>query len=267
MKIFLLIYFVALLTVGRAVETPSWADSVTTGKGPGNFPFPSNAHLTYRFGWSGINAAEADVHLTREGDLVKTKANGGTIGLARALFRLDLEHECLSHRSTLLPKHIVQDEKYASEDVKTTIDFNSKATTSVRDVTPAKEPPKSRTIEFAPIFSFETAYFWLRSQPLTEGEKEVMVVYANNAAYLATVQVIGREKIRIGDTERNAIKVNLSFKSIDQHLQLKTYKRFKSGRGWISDDNYRIPLRVEADIFVGYVFAELEKFEPNAQKE
>jgi hypothetical protein len=267
MKIFLPIYFVVLLTVGRADETPSWADSLTTGKGPGNFPFPPSAHLTYRFGWSGITAAEADVHLTREGDLVKTKANGGTVGLARALFRLDLEHECLSHRSTLLPKHIVQDEKYSSEDVKTTIDFNSKATTSVRDVTPAKEPPKSRTIEFAPIFSFETAYFWLRSQPLTEGEKEVMVVYANNAAYLATLQVVGREKIRIGDTEYNAIKVNLSFKSIDQHLKLKTYKRFKSGRGWISDDNYRIPLRVEADIFVGYVFAELEKFEPGAQKE
>jgi hypothetical protein len=79
--------------------------------------------------------------------------------------------------------------------------------------------------------------------------------------------VAGREKIRIGDADRNAIKVNLNFRSIDQHLQLKTYKRFKSGRGWISDDNYRIPLRVEADIFVGYVFAELEKFEPGTQKE
>jgi Protein of unknown function (DUF3108) len=259
MKIFLPFYFVILLAMGWAIETPPWADSLTTRKGPGTFPFPPNAHLTYRFGWSGITAAEADVHLT--------KANGGTVGLARALFRLDLEHECLSRRSTLLPMRVVQDEKYASQDVKTTIDFNSKATTSLRDVTPAKEPPKTRTIEFAPIFSFETAYFWLRSQPLAEGEKEVMVIYANNAAYLATLQVAGREKIRIGDTDRNAIKVNLNFKSIDQHLQLKTYKRFKSGRGWISDDNYRIPLRVEADIFVGYVFAELEKFEPGTQKE
>ena len=268
MKILLPFYFVISLSVSWALETPPWADSVTTGKGPGNFPFPPNARLTYRFGWSGITAAEADVHLTREGDVVKTKANGGTVGLARALFRLDLDHECLSRRSTLLPTRVVQDEKYASQDVKTTIDFSSKETTSVRDVTPAKEPPKARTIEFAPIFSFETAYFWLRSQPLTEGEKEVMVVYANNAAYLATLQVAGREKIRIGDTDRDAIRVNLNFKSIDQHLQLKTYKRFRSGRGWISDDNYRIPLRVEADIFVGYVFAELEKFEPGvAQKE
>lgn len=109
MKIFLPFYFAVLLSVGWAIEMPPWADSVTTSKGPGNFPFPPNAHLIYRFGWSGITAAKADVRLTRDGDLVKTEANGGTVGLARVLFRLDLEHECLSHRSTLLPTHIVQD--------------------------------------------------------------------------------------------------------------------------------------------------------------
>lgn len=267
MKILLPFSYIIFLSASWGAETPPWADSLTTGKGPGAFPFPPNSHLTYRFGWSGITAAEADVRLMSEGNMVKTKANGGTTGWARTLFRLDLDHECLSHRSTLLPTRVVQDEKYASEDVKTTIEFTSKATTSTRDVTPAKDPPKAKTIEFAPIFSFETAYFWLRSQPLTDGEKEVMVVYANNAAYLATMQVAGREKIRIGDTERNAIKINLTFKTIDQHLQLKTYRRFKSGRGWISDDNYRIPLRVEADIFIGYVFAELQSFEPGSQKE
>src|SRR4030088_1192435 len=93
MKIFLPFFVFLLLSVGRAAEMPPWADSITTSKGPGTFPFPPNAHLSYRFGWSGITAAEADIHLTREGDLVKNKANGGTVGLARALFRLDLEHE------------------------------------------------------------------------------------------------------------------------------------------------------------------------------
>ena len=266
MKSLLRFALLIILSTSWGAEAPPWAASLTTGKGPGTFPFPPNAHLTYRFGWSGITAAEADVRLVNEGNLVKTTASGGTVGLARALFRLDLDHECLSHRSSLLPTRIVQDEKYKSEDVKTTIVFTPKATSSTRDVTPAKEPPKTKSIEFAPIFSFETAYFWLRSQPLTDGEKEVMVVYANNAAYLATLQVVGREKIRIGDTERNAIRVNLNFKTIDQNLQLKTYRRFKSGRGWISDDNYRIPLRVEADIFIGYVFAELQSFEPTSTK-
>jgi hypothetical protein len=41
-------------------------------------------------------------------------------------------------------------------------------------------------------------------------------------------------------------------------MHLKEYKLFKDGRGWLSDDAKRIPLRIEADIFIGYVFGELE---------
>jgi hypothetical protein len=247
------------ITVAYGEEPkPSWENSVTTDKGPGKFPAPPNVHLAYRFGWSGITAAEAEVRLVNRDDTTKITASGGTTGFARTLFKCDIDHECTSQRNALLPIHIVQDEKYSYETVHTTIEFNEKSVTSLREVTPTKDPPKPRTLEFYPVFSLETALLWLRSQPLNDGEREVMVVYANNAAYLGTIKVVGRERIHIGQTDRNAIKVEFNFKTIDQHLQLRTYKRFKSGRGWISDDEYRLPLRVEADIFIGYVFAELE---------
>ena len=258
MKLLILVASLATTLAYGADPEPSWASSVTTGKGPGRFPPAPNVHLTYRFGWSGITAAEADVRLVNADETAKTTVSGGTTGLARTLFRCDVDHECTSRRNSLLPIHIVQDEKYASQLVHTTIDFNSTSVTSLREVTPSKDPPKPKTMDFYPVYSLETALFWLRSQPLTDGEHEVMVVYANNAAYLGTIKVVGRERIRIGQTDRNTVKLEFNFKSIDQHLQLKTYKRFKSGRGWISDDEYRLPLRVEADIFIGYVFAELE---------
>jgi hypothetical protein len=247
------------ITTAYGEETkPSWEGSVTTDKGPGKFPTAPNIHLTYRFGWSGITAAEAEVRVVNRDDTTKITASGGTTGFARTLFKCDIDHECTSERDALLPIHIVQDEKYSYETVHTTIEFNEKSVTSLREVTPTKDPPKPRTLEFYPVFSLETALLWLRSQPLNDGEREVMAVYANNAAYLATIKVVGRERIHIGQADRTAIKVEFNFKAIDQHLQLKTYKRFKSGRGWISDDEYRLPLRVEADIFIGYVFAELE---------
>jgi hypothetical protein len=258
MKLLILAASFATALAHGADPEPSWASSVTTAKGPGKFPPAPNVHLTYRFGWSGITAAQADVRLINADETVKTIASGGTTGFARTLFRCDVDHECTSRRNSLLPIHIVQNEKYASQLVHTTIDFNSSSVTSLREVTPSKDSPKPKTMDFYPVFSLETALFWLRSQPLTAEEREVMVVYANNAAYLGTIKIVGRERIRIGQTDRNAIKLEFNFKSIDQHLQLKTYKRFKSGRGWISDDEYRLPLRVEADIFIGYVFAELE---------
>ena len=248
----------AITTAYGEEAAPSWADSVTTGKGPGNFPSTPNIHLTYRFGWSGITAAEADVRLVNKDGTTKTTASGGTTGFARSLFKCDIDHECVSQRDSFLPIHIVQDEKYAAQTVHTNIEFNAKSVTSLREVTPTKDAPKPRTLEFYPVYSLETALLWLRSQALTDGEREIMVVYANNAAYLGTIKVVGRERIHVGQTDRNAIKVEFNFKTIDQHLQLKNYKRFKSGRGWLSDDEYRLPLRVEADIFIGYVFAEIE---------
>jgi hypothetical protein len=250
--------FFAISAVFGEENEPSWASSVTTGKGAGKFPPAPNVHLTYRFGWSGITAAEADVRLVNKDSATKISVSGGTTGFARTLFKCDIDHDCVSQRESLLPIHIVQNEKYANQLVHTTIEFNPKSVTSLREVTPSKDPPKPRTLEFYPVYSLETALLWLRSQPLNDGEREVMVVYANNAAYLGTIKVVGRDKIHIGETEHNAIKVEFNFKTIDNHLNLRTYKRFKSGRGWLSDDENRLPLRVEADIFIGYVFAELE---------
>ena len=85
-----------------------------------------------------------------------------------------------------------------------------------------------------------------------------MVVWASNAPYLATVKVIARDMIRIAGRDERAIKLELHIKKIDKTMQLKEHKLFKGGRGWLSDDDRRIPLRIEADIFIGYVFAELE---------
>ena len=39
---------------------------------------------------------------------------------------------------------------------------------------------------------------------------------------------------------------------------LEPHKKFQNGTIWLSDDADRIPLRIEVNIFVGYIFAELD---------
>ena len=65
-------------------------------------------------------------------------------------------------------------------------------------------------------------------------------------------------KAKLVVTPRPPHPGSLKLNGIDSKMHLKEYKLFKGGRGWLSDDTKRIPLRVEADIFIGYVFAELE---------
>ena len=243
----------------NADESVDWVKSLTSNKGPGDFAPPPPMHLAYRFGWDGIQAATADVRVTSPAkNTLQIDAKGGTSGLPRILFKLDVYHQATENASTLRPIHFVQEEKYRSETVKTSVDFEPTQVTGIREKIPGDQLPKPNTFRFSPVFDMATALLWVRSQPLRNGDTESMVVWASNAPYLATVKVIARDMIRIAGRDERAIKLELHIKKIDKTMQLKEHKLFKGGRGWLSDDDRRIPLRIEADIFIGYVFAELE---------
>jgi hypothetical protein len=246
----------------NAEESPDWINSLTSNKGPGDFAPPPPMRLAYRFGWDGIQAATADVRLSfPTKNTLEIDATGRTSGLPRVLFKLDVYQRATENKSTLRPIHFIQEEKYRSETVKTSVDFEPNQVIGLREKIPSDQPPKPETFRFSPVFDMATALLWVRSQPLRDGDTESMVVWASNAPYLATVKVIGRDSLRIAGRENGAIKLELHLMKIDKKMQLKEHKLFRSGRGWLSNDDKRIPLRIEADIFIGYVFAELEKME------
>ncbi len=245
-----------------ADESPDWVGSLTSDKGPGNFAPLSPMRLTYRFGWSGIQAASAEIHFfspTRT--TFEVDASGATSGFPRTLFKLDIYHQATENKLTLRPIRFFQEEKYRQETVKTNVDFEPDHVTGLREKIPSDHPPKPNIFKFNPVFDMTTALLWVRSQPLRDGDIESIVVWASNAPYLATIKVIGRETLRIDGQKQKAIKLDLGLKGIDKKMRLKEHKLFKGGRGWLSDDANRVPLRMEADIFIGYVFAELESIQ------
>jgi hypothetical protein len=101
----------------------------------------------------------------------------------------------------------------------------------------------------------------LRSQPLRKGSVYRVVVYPATNAYLATVSVVGREKISVHAGAFNAIKLDLKLKRIGKHLELEPHRKFRRATIWVSDDAQRLLLRIEAQIFVGTVFAELQSLQ------
>jgi Protein of unknown function (DUF3108) len=242
-----------------AEASPDWSGSLTTAKGPGNFAPPPPMRLAYRFGWVGLQAAKAEIQLfSQTRTTFEIDATGATCGLARKLFKVDMYQQAIENKMTLRPIHSFEEEKYRSETVRTNVDFESNQLTGLREKIPNKYPDTPKIFTFSPVFDIASALLWVRSQPLAEGETESIVVWASNAPYLATVTVLGRDTIKVNGHEERAIKLDLKLNGIDNKMHLKEYKLFKGGRGWLSDDVKRIPLRIEADIFIGYVFAELE---------
>ena len=99
---------------------------------------------------------------------------------------------------------------------------------------------------------------YLRSQPLKERSVYRVVVYPANNAYLVTTTVLGREKISVHAGSYNAIKIDLQLLRVGKQLQLEPHRKFRRATIWVSDDTDRILLRIEAQIYVGTIFAELQ---------
>jgi len=77
----------------------------TLSKDPaGNFPELRPLRASYRFGWSGLTAATGDVHFTKPSEN-KFQLDGAsrTIGLVRALWKLDVNYQAAASAQTLRP--------------------------------------------------------------------------------------------------------------------------------------------------------------------
>jgi hypothetical protein len=250
-----------------AILLASWTGSfaadwqATLSKEPaGNFPELRPLRVSYRFGWSGVTAATGEVHFTKpSNDRFQLEGKGRTIGFVRALWKLDATYRAVANSQTLAPIETQQSESYRSKKIATHLTFTNNGVTRTRTEGEGHNAEtKSKQFVFPNLFDLHSAALYLRSQPLKKGSVYRLAVYAATNAYLATVTVTGREKISVRAGTYNAIKLDLRLKRIGKHLELEPHKKFRRATIWVSDDAERLILRIDAQIFVGTVFAELQ---------
>jgi uncharacterized protein DUF3108 len=232
----------------------------TLSKDPaGNFPELRPLRASYRFGWSGFTAATGDVHFTKPSEnKFQLDGRGRTIGLVRALWKLDVNYQAAASAETLRPIETQQIEDYRSKKIATHLTFTNNGVTRARTEGKGGAEAKTRQFNFPDLFDLFSAMLYLRSQPLKDHSVYRVVVYPATNAYLATVTVIGREKISVHAESYSAIKLDLQLKRIGKHRELEPHRKFRRATIWVSDDAERLPLRIEAQVFVGTVFAELQ---------
>ena len=236
----------------------NWEATLT--KDPaGNFPELRPLRASYRFGWSGLTAATGEVHFTKPSeDKFQLDGTGRTIGLVRALWKLDVNYRAVASAGTLRPVETEQSESYRSKKVITHLTFTNNGVTRVRTEGKDAAQAKTRQFNFPDLFDLFSAMLYLRSQPLKDRSVYRVVAYPATNAYLATIRVIGREKTSVHAGSYSAIKLDLQLKRIGKQRQLEPHRKFRRATIWVSDDPERLLLRIEAQVFVGTVFAELQ---------
>jgi len=254
------VLFLAGPVDARAAEfAPGWREEVATMTG-GTFPSPpEKLGARYVFGWSGIEAAEAEVDLQRGADGVwKGAVRGGTKGWARTLWRLDADYRTEVSENGWTSRRMRLTENYRAYRTDEKAEFLSGGVRSWRESTKrGAKKPKWRNFYVDGIRDIAGALLLARSQPLNDGDVVRLAVFPGEWMYLVTVRVTGREKLPWRGAEKPVIRASLGIESIEKDYSLQPHKKFQRGTVWVSDDELRIPLRVEVKVFVGSVFAEL----------
>ena len=248
-----------LLASASGLFAADW--QATLSKEPvGNFPELRPLRASYRFGWSGVTAASGEIHFSRpSNDRFELEGTGRTTGFVRALWKLDASQRAVANSQTLAPIETQQTETYRSKKIVTHLTFTNNGVTRTRtEGEGAAAKTTTRDFTLPNLFDLHSAALYLRSQPLKQGSVYRLAVYPASNAYLATIQVIGRDKISARAGTYNAIKLELTLKRIGKHLELEPHKKFRRATIWVSDDAERLIVRIEAQIFVGTVFAELQ---------
>jgi len=257
---------VALLTalaVSVCQSAEPWSDRIGP-QDPGPFPLVRPFSGKFRFGWSEIGAASATARLGYSGDKIIVEIEGGTEGLARTLWQLDAKHKAVILKEGLTPVGFEQVEKYAKKTVRTEAVFKPDGLWRIRAVTPdPKNVARWKKIKVEPIRDTISAMLLIRSQPLNDGDKIGVVAFPGDAPFLVEVTVAKHERIRVANQLREAIKLDFQIQRIEvkKKKRLAPHGKFRSGSVWLSDDGDRIPLRAEVNIFIGYVFGELERLQ------
>jgi len=247
-----------------AVAAPEWEGNLTKDP-PGNFPPLKPVHTTYHFGWSGITAGAGDIRFSRTDKHFELDAAGKTIGFVRALWKLDASYRGLVDSDMLRPIESKQTETYRKKKLITDLAFTNSGVVRTRTEVPASGKTSIPVpFNFPGLFDLHSAWLYLRSQPLTDHSTYRIAVYPATSAYLTTLTVLGHEHVSVRAGNYNAIKLDLQLKRVGKKMELEPHRKFRRATIWISDDENRIPLRIEAQIFVGTVFAELQtvRFDP-----
>lgn len=213
----------------------------------------------------GGGVAEAVLTNLRR-DVMQLKVSGGSTGLIRKLWKMDATHEETSQISTLRPLRFKQVEDYYWGRLTTDAAYTGKSVTYLRHY--GMDPPasweKEQTYSYPGMRDLWTALLYIRSQRLNPGDEYNLVVFPANAPYLATVKVLGKDPIRVHAGKYNALKFEIRLQKIMPDLTLQPHSKFKRGFAWLSDDDDRILLRMEAEIFVGSVWMELQSIKSTA---
>lgn len=253
-----LIFWLAVSFPAIGQETAPAPDANTTTKV--RQAYEAGEWFRFRIHYGIFNTSFATIELIDEKwddqPVFHARAIGKTTGLARLFFKVDDYYDSYFTQDTVRPLYFTRniDEGGYKKNLNIRFDHqHNKA--EVNDLL------KNETVTFdiePDVQDLVSCFYYLRSQfdasTINEGEFISVNLFFDKENFIFKFKFLGTEEIK---TKYGRVKA-LKFRPYVHSGRV--FRSRESITLWVSDDDNRIPLRMEADLKVGSIVADLDAF-------
>lgn len=221
--------------------------------------FKSGESLRYKMSYSGFLRAGTTVLEIEEKELkgekvFYTKGTGWTSGMIGWFFKVDDVYQSYFDKNKIKPylfKRKINEGGYKKNIITT---FNHQSNTAyVQDFIKQKDT----TIAVLNVQDILSAFYYMRNQNvknMKKGDEIAIDIFLDNQIYPFKLRFLGKQTLK---TKFGKVKT-LIFRPLVQSGRV--FKAQESVTLWITDDDNKIPIKMEASLAVGSLRAELETY-------
>ncbi|MDA7797480.1 DUF3108 domain-containing protein [Flavobacteriaceae bacterium] len=222
--------------------------------------FKEGEWFQLRLHYGVFNASYASFTLKRdtigEQPVYHAKGFGETTGLARWFFKVEDYYESYFDEDTGAPYKFIRNINEGGYTKNIEIDFDHDSNTAkVLD----KKKKELNEFKIEPnVHDLVSSFYYLRNhypdKGLNVNETFNINMFFDNENYVFKLKYLGKERVNSKFGEVSCLK----FRPMVQSGRV--FKEQESVTLWVSDDKNRLPIRLQADILIGSIKADLENF-------
>ena len=215
--------------------------------------------LRYKMSYSGFLRAGTAILEVEETSLngkkvFHTKGTGWTSGMIKWFFKVDDIYESYFDKTAAKPylfKRKIDEGGYKKHRI-TTFDYTSNKA-YIQDF----KNQTDTTIAFSKVQDILSSFYYLRNQEtkgMHKGDELAIDLFIDSQVYPFKLRFLGKDILNTKFGKVNC----LVFRPLVQSGRI--FKAQESVTIWITDDVNKIPIKMKADLAVGYLRAELEAY-------
>ena len=249
---------------GSGANRPAWQLQTTPLK-----PRPASGlaplKLRYEVSWSHwVRAGSIDIEFRpgkdRSTRWVQANARAKSLGVVRTLYTYDSDTSAQTSYEDLIPRRFthVQTENGVSAEYDAQY-LNGRMRIDWTVIPKDGKGAERKTLyhDVDGIRDVLSTLLYLQRTEFADNHDIVLLVQPAERLYRVTFRVLGRESHKVMDKTWSTIKLDMQVRSVTDELDLSPYTKMRRTTLWISDDTYRVPVDIQAELFIGFVSVRL----------